>query len=240
MVKSGADMTRNSHTVDDHFRTGKAYTIAQAAALARVNHQTVRYWVYGSAAPQDRREPVFGLKSRRAGEVAQVSFLELVEIIVAARFRAKRIRLSRVREAHGFARAEWEMEHPFASLDLDSIGGHLLARFENEHPDATGGRESFVVLSSPEQLVLPPMVSDELKRFDYDDARFAERWHMFGREIPVVVDPHVAGGRPTIKGSNVSVDIIHKRWKSGEKVAYIAYDFQLRRADVEAVLQHVA
>ena len=85
------------------------------------------------------------------------------------------------------------------------------------------------------------LVEQELSQFDYNpDDHFASRWYRYGREVPVVVDPHVAGGRPTIEGSNVSVDVIRKRWKAGERVAYIAHDFQLRRADVEAVLQSVA
>ena len=129
------------------------------------------------------------------------------------------------------------MHDPFAHLDLSSMGGHILARFEAESP----GKGHLVVLSSPEQHVLPKIVKEELSKFDYsEEDGFAVRWHPYSREVPIIVDPHYAGGKPIVAGSNVSVDIISRRWRAGEKVALIARDFELRRADVEAVLQHVA
>lgn len=225
-------------TIEDLFRVGKSYTIREAANLAEVSHGTVRNWLYGAAPPSGYvMEPVFGGKEKRAEQAARVSFLELAELVVAARFRKKNLKLARIRDAHEFARNEWELSHPFAHLNLTSIGGHILARFEEETP----GQGNFVVLSSSEQYVLPHVVQEELDRFDYsEEDKFAERWHLYGRDVPIVVDPRYAGGRPTIAGRGVSVDILHRRWKAGESVAYIAYDFRLKRTEVEAVLQHVA
>jgi uncharacterized protein (DUF433 family) len=227
-------------TVRDRFRSGKAYTIEQAAHLADISPGTIRNWLYGAKMPDGyKMSPVFGPKAKPPDGLA-VSFLELSELIIAAQFRKRKIKLPRIREARNFAVQETGLAYPFAHLDLDSVGGHILARFEEIYPRA-GGEPSFVVLSSPGQYVLPGIVQEQIKRFEYDDDdHFASRWHPYGVGVPVVVDPHYAGGRPTIAGSNVSVDIIRKRWKAGEKVAYIAHDFQLRRADVEAVLQHVA
>lgn len=227
-------------TIEDSFRVGKAYTFREAAKLAGVSTGTVRNWLYGAMTPEGyEMQAVFGDKRKSHEDVARVSFLELSELVVAARFRARRVKLERVREAHKFARTEWEMSHPFAHLDLASLGGHILARFEEESPSPTQGR--LVVLTSPGQKVLlPELVQEELRRFDYADDNFAERWYPYGRDVPVVVDPHYGGGTPTIAGSGVSVEIVHKRWKAGEKVAFIALDFRLRRADVEAALQHVA
>ena len=227
-------------TIDDPFRVGKAYTFREAAKLAGVSTGTVRNWLYGTTTPDGyEMQPVFEAKRQSQHEIARVSFLELSELVVAARFRHRRIKLPRIRKAHEFDRAEWEMSHPFAHLDLASLGGHILARFEEKSPDPSQGH--FVVLtSSGQQVLLPELVREELARFDYAEDSFAERWHPYGRDVPVVVDPHYAGGRPTIAGSGVSVEIIHQRWKAGEKVAYIALDFRLRRADVEAALQHVA
>ncbi len=223
--------------IHDRFRTGKAYTVRQSANLAGVSQGTVKNWLWGSTTSYGyEMAPVFGSKARPE-EVAQVSFLELSELIVAARFRKHHIKLVRIRSAHHFARNEWSLPYPFAHLNLTSAGGHVLRRFEEENP---GAGPSFVVLSSPEQYVLPGLVQDELTRFDYGDDEFAERWHPYGRKIPVVVDPRFAGGRPTIKGRGITVDILHKRWKAGESFKSIAYDFRLTQKDVEAVLQQVA
>lgn len=225
-------------TIEDRFRIGKSYTIRQAAVLAGVSPGTVRNWLYGTSPPNGyEMEAVFGGKERRKDEIARVSFLELTELVIAARYRKLRIKLERIRSAHNYAKNEWELSHPFAHLNLTSIGGHILARFEAESP----GEGHFVVLSSHEQYVLPDIIEGELNRFDYsDEDNFAERWYPHGRDVPIVVDPHYAGGKPTIAKRGVTVEIVHKRWKAGEGVAYIAQDFRLTRADVEAVLQHVA
>ena len=227
----------NVTAILDRFRTGKAYTIGQAANLAGVSQGTVRNWLWGATTAYGyEMAPVFGSKAKPV-EVAQVSFLELSELIVAARFRKHHIKLQRIRAAHNYARDEWHLEYPFAHLNLTSVGGHILRRFEEDNPHRGA---SFVVLSSPEQYVLPGLVQDELNRFDYGDDQFAERWHPYGREIPVVVDPRFAGGRPAIKGRGISVEILHRRWRAGESFRSIAHDFRLSQKDVEAVLQQVA
>lgn len=181
--------------------------------------------------------PVFGGKEKTPDEVARVSFLELSELILAARFRKLKIKLPRIRQAHDFARREWGQEYPFAHFDLLSLGGHILRRFEETEP----GPGRFVVLTAPDQYVLPDLVEDELRRFDYNDEdRLATRWYPYGRDIPVVVDPRFAGGRPTIAGRGVTVEILRKRWKAGESFDSIARDFKLKPPLVEAVLRHVA
>lgn len=228
-------------TIDDQFRIGKTYTITQAARLAHVSHGTVRNWLYGSTTSKGYEiEQVFGSKQRVEGEVARVSFLDLAEIVLAARFRSLGIKLQRVREAHDFAHSEWEISHPFAHLNLTSLGGHILAKFEQERPGPTS-HGHFVVLSSPaQQVLLPEVVREEIDRFDYAEDKFAERWHPYGKDVPIVVDPRFAGGKPSVAGRGVSVEILHKRWKAGERVASIARDFRLKRLEVEEILQRVA
>src|SRR3972149_3647087 len=93
----------------DKFRTGKAYTVPQAARLAHSSSATVRRWLKGYEVPGHRMTPVFGRKieAPEAGPLL-VSFLELVEIVVVARFRQgadghHRVPLERLRQAHDFA-----------------------------------------------------------------------------------------------------------------------------------------
>lgn len=229
--------------IDDRFRIGKAYTIAQAARLARVSQNTVRNWLYGSQTRDYEMEPVFGVKEKKEGEVARVSFLELIEITVAARWRSHGIKLPRVREAHDEARTRYQdIPYPFAHLDLHTVGGHVIEVLREFDAKWNGSpSQRFLVLTSPEQFVLPGIVESELALVDYNDVdRFAEAWHPYGRDIPIVVDPRYAAGRPIVLGSNVSVEIIRKRWRHGERPAYIAQDFQISRADVEAILQRTA
>jgi hypothetical protein len=65
------------------FGWGKAYTVAQAVRLDGISPATVRRWLKGYEAPGHRMAPVFGGK---LDDTARISFLELIELIVASRF----------------------------------------------------------------------------------------------------------------------------------------------------------
>jgi len=180
-------------------------------------------------------EPVFGGKPRADGRPVRVSFLQLAEIIVVARFRHLGVRLQRLRAAHRFAREAFGLPYPFASLKLTSAGGHVLHSFDERFPGQmlaldTGGR----------QWTLPGIVTRELERFEYEGDPWVLRWFPEGRACPIVIDPHVSGGLPTIAKTGVSVTIVQKRFTAGESIDDIANDFELARADIEVALRYAA
>jgi uncharacterized protein (DUF433 family) len=181
-------------------------------------------------------EPVFGDKSSQ-GEALTISFLELAEIAVAVSFRKQRVPLQRLRDAHEYARETFGIPFPFASLNLREQGGHILHEFEEQQP----GPGKLVVLDMRGQYVLPETVKVKVMDFDFDEGdRLAVRWFPFGRVIPVVVDPHMAAGTPTVKGSRVTLATVRKRWKAGEPIGSISEDLELDPSDVEHILQRVA
>lgn len=222
----------------DLFRRGKAYSVAQAGRLARTSAPNVRRWLLGYEAPGHRMEPVFGSKDPQASPLA-VSFLELTELIVVARFRqgevsGRPIKLSRLRDAHEFARRELGLPYPFATLKLREFGGHILHTFETAHPGP-----GHLALDLHGNYVLPHFVEEELDLFDFED-EFASRWFPAGRERRIVVDPRLAGGQPTILGTGVTADIVRRRFEAGEKMDTLADDFDLEIADVEEAIRFAA
>jgi uncharacterized protein (DUF433 family) len=195
----------------------------------------VRRWLLGYSAPGHKMEPVFGDRSR--SDLVAVSFLELSEIAVVAAFREMRVPLQRLRDAHQYARDSFGLEYPFASLNLKESGGHVLHDFEETHPGA--GR--LAVLDQYGQFVLPQVVGVRVLEFDFDNTdRLAARWFPFGREIAVVIDPHVAAGTPTVKGTRIAVETVRARWKAGEVISSIASDLEIGEAAIEQVLQRAA
>jgi uncharacterized protein (DUF433 family) len=224
----------------DTFRTGKAYTVTQAARLAGTSPQNVARWLRGYTGPGHQMAPVFG--DRSAGTPRTVSFLELAEIIVVAKFRrpdprGKRpVNLATLRRAHEYARRAFGLEYPFASLNLKVEGGHVLHDFDLANPG-----EERIALDMGGQWMLPQPVRKELDQFDFDpDDHLAQRWFPLGRDGRIVVDPHVAAGRPAIAGTGVTVDVINKRFLSNESIEAIAEDFEIGRADVEQALRYAA
>lgn len=222
----------------DAFRIGKAYTVTQAARLAGTSAQNVSRWLRGYVAPGHRMAPVFG--KQRGKAPLSISFLELAEIIVVARFRQpddlgrRRISLDRLRRAHQFARTAFQLDYPFASLELRLEGGHILHEFDTVEPDGAA-----LALDLHGQWVLPLPVRSALDLFEYDDG-LASRWFPLGRNGPIVVDPHVGGGRPVIAGTGVTVDVIRNRFEAGESIRSIARDFEVETSAVEQALRYAA
>ena len=218
----------------DPFLVGRTYTVAQTAKLAGTSPGTIRNWLFGYA---DKMVAVLGKRQPTANTVERVSFLELAELIVVARFRKRGIDLERIRDAHRFAKSEWDLPYPFATLNLTTLGGNVLRRFDEEHPAGI----TFAVLSSPGQYVLPEMVQVELDNFDFEPSElFARRWHPYGREVPIVVDPRFGGGMPTIEGRGVTISMILRRRKAGERASSIASDFGIKTSAVEEVIRREA
>jgi uncharacterized protein (DUF433 family) len=183
--------------------------------------------------------PVLVDRERAANSIQRVSFLELVDFVVVARYRRWGIDLEVIRGAHTFAKAEWGVPYPFASLNLLPLGGQVLRRYEEGHPDVA----QFVVLSSPGQYVLPDIVKEEAENLDFDAGKndpFAVRWHPHGHEVPIVVDPRFGGGMPTVEGTGVTISAIWRRYNVGETKRSIASDFNLKFSVVDQVLKHAA
>ena len=232
-------------TASDKFRTGKAYSIHQAAQLARTTPATVRRWLLGYEAPGHRMAPVFGEKRRlQDKEALLVSFLELVEIVVVSRFRqgigSTPVSLGTLREAHSYALELFGLSHPFASLKMRVEGGHLMHEF-----DLHNRKGPRLALDLHGQWALPWPVQDEMEHLDFDGGTrardpFALRWFPRGRKVPIVVDPHVAAGRPTIYKRAVTVETLIQRHRRGEPIEDLASDYDVEIHLLEEVLRYAA
>ena len=209
------------------------YRPAEAARISKTSSVNVRRWLQGYTHTEGSMEPVFG---ERGDGSACISFLQLCELSVVAAFRKEGVTLQVLREAHKFARDSFQLEYPFASLELKEAGGHVLHEYEKSQ-----GKEQGLVLDKGGQHTLPGVVKARALEFDFDPFhRLAFRWYLYGRNVPVVIDPRFGSGLPTIAGRNLRADIVVRRRNSGQNIASISDDFQLPRDDVEKVLEHAA
>lgn len=166
-----------------------------------------------------------------------VSFLQMIEIMVAGRFRtsvsgSRSVTLKIVRNAYINAKNLYGIEYPFAHLRLESIGGHIIHLLEGGDPTA-----SFQAVDLPEQWTLPGLLQDTIDQLDYDQG-LASRWYPIGKSVPIVVDPRISTGLPVIVGRGVTVQSIRNRFKAGMRIDFIAQDFELDRELVETALQY--
>ena len=57
----------------------------------------------------------------------------------------------------------------------------------------------------------------EGKEIEYE-LDLAAQWYPAGKSLPIVVDPRISSGVPTIKGRGVTIQVIHKRFKAGPRM----------------------
>jgi uncharacterized protein (DUF433 family) len=216
------------------WRTEPLYTIGEASRLAGVAASTVRRWLYGYSPdprfPHYKSPPVFG---DDRPDTPFVSFLELVEIVIARDFRkVGNVSLDVVRQAHAQARVQWSIEYPFAHLELESLGGHIIEWIKRE-----GHGKAAHALDSPAQWSLPGLVAEEVQKLEYWHD-LAAKWYPVGKNVPIVVDPLLSSGLPTIAGRGVTVAAIRRRFMAGHMIEIIADDLQLDPALVQWALRY--
>lgn len=226
-------MSLNSNGNMNGWRTESMYTFGEAAQLTRVSATTVKNWLFGYTVKGREVPPLFP-----SGSGAMVSFLQMIEIMVAGRFRKsalrRRVSFRTVRDAYVNARELSGIEYPFAHMKLEALSGHIVHFLREGGPVA-----SHQALDSPGQWTLPGLLRETIDQLEYDhDHDLAARWFPIGKMVPIVVDPRISTGLPVIEGRGVTVQAIRNRFNSGLKIDFIAKDFDMDRDLVETALQY--
>jgi uncharacterized protein (DUF433 family) len=185
------------------------YTRADAARLLRVTPSRMRRWVggytyqykSGDGARSGKLPPVVRTDLPVMQRAIALSFVELMELRVVKALIDRGISLQHVRRASRLAASTFRTIHPFASRRVYTDGRHVFAELA-----AGGDTRDIVELSKGRVLqviaggVLEPFMSE----IDFDaTTTLAERWWPMGRQSPIVLDPRIAFGAPTIVGTRL-------------------------------------
>ncbi len=217
----------NNGNGKNRWRTQPMYSFTEVAHLSQVSVSTVRNWLLGYTTEQGEVQPLF---KGHPEEGKTCSFLQLIEIVVAAKFRkAEHVPFKTVRHAYDNARKFYGLDYPFAGMELKAIGGHIV------HIMRIPGA-SLQAIDQPEQFTLPDLVQETIGQLEYE-YKLAARWYPAGKDIPIVVDPRISAGVPIVKGRGVTVEAIHKRFKAKQKMEFIARDFALKFGVVEEIIR---
>ena len=132
-----------------------------------------------------------------------------------ARFRkADGVSYPRVRRAHENAREIFGLTFPFAHLRLSVLGGHIIHWMRSAEPVS---ERSLQALDQPAQRTLPGLVAETVEQLVYEED-LAARWYPIDKTVPIVIDPRMSAGSPTIEGRGVTIQTIRKRFKTGQKL----------------------
>ncbi|HZF13778.1 MAG TPA: DUF433 domain-containing protein [Thermoanaerobaculia bacterium] len=212
------------------------YGIAEAARYVSLQPSTLRSWVLGRTSPAEPGRssgPLIGLPDTA---VPLLSFTNLVEAYVLAALRRRHgIKMKKVRDALSYLQRELGLPHPLATEALESDGTSLfLQRFGQ-----------LIDLPEAGQLALEPVLRPYLRRIERDESGLAARLFPLRRRADVtqaprsvVIDPHVAFGKPVLTGTGVPTAVVFQRFDAGESIAVLAEDYGLSPSLIEEAIRY--
>ncbi len=208
-----------------------AYTLAEAARYLRLPAATLRSWVLGRQYPTtegaNRFHPLIEPASRRP---PLLSFSNLIEAHVLRSLRTDHgVSVQALRRALDFAETQLGIDRLLLRQELRSHAGDVFLDRYGELID----------LSASGQLAMRHLLTEHLKRIEWDSTRFPQRLYPFlsagapTAERPIVIDPRIAFGRPVVLRRGISTSAIAERIDAGETIEDIAADYELGRPEIE-------
>jgi uncharacterized protein (DUF433 family) len=201
------------------------YSVPVAAQILRVPTSTLRYWLEGHTGhPPVIRPEATGARWVTWGEFVEAGFLRTYR-------RAHNVPMSRLRAFIDELRAAFGVPYPLAHYRPFTATGPRLV-LEAQRAASLG--DTLFIETATGQVVLGGPLQQFLQEVDWspDGDRVAERIHPQGKRSPVVIDPALSFGRPTIRG--IRTEAITELLDAGEDPEEIAADFGLRTSDVRA------
>ncbi len=208
-----------------------AYSIAEAAHYLSVPEATVRYWSTG----QDSYRPLIEIPD---GRPALLSFINLVELHVLAAIRRKHtVPMPKVRAAIEYLKKNTlraaDRRHPLISKQLETDGLDLFIQRYGE----------LVNISQDGQIAMREVMSAALHRIERDAKGIPIKLYPYTRSdirrapAMIVIDPTLSAGRPVIAGTGLATEVIAERYKAGESIEELAWDYERKEEEIEEAVR---
>jgi hypothetical protein len=169
----------------------------EAARTLRVPASTLWWWLEGRE--DEGYEPV--LRTSPTGDNV-MTWGEFVEAAYLREYRRRRVPLHRLRLFIEALRDELQLPHPLATQRPFIAAEHGLVLELEERVELAGEFRPVVVDPTDGQLVLSYLAEAFLDKVEFGDGGDMPtlRWFPAGKQSPVVVDPEMSGGAPTLRG----------------------------------------
>ena len=211
-------------------RDAPAYSFLTAARCLGMPQATLRRWVHGGTSNTGGRRVVSRPLIRApAGTSSHISFNNLVEAHVVRAFRTRHgVRIAALRDSIEYAERKLQIRRLLMSGELRTAGqDFVLARLSK-----------LITLSRSERLALQQGLEVHLDRIDRDADALPFRLYPLRPtwspdRKPIVIDPRISFGRPTLAGSGFSTATLVDRLGAGETVQELAHDYRLDIGQIE-------
>jgi uncharacterized protein (DUF433 family) len=205
------------------------YDINEAARLTGLKRTRVRSWFRGRVSDPTPR-PVFQSDYAGTGGENAISFLDLVEVIIAGQLRGHGVSLQYNRRAHTKLKISWQTRHPFSKQQIRTNGKEIFASW----PDDPEWQHVYEVVTSNrvfESIILPT-----LHKIDYDPQSFlATKWHL---SDSVVLNPRICFGKPIVEAVGITTHVLASSYVANAYNAKAVADwFSIKEEHVIAAVE---
>lgn len=206
--------------------------MAEAAGLLGLRPDRTRAWLDGYERAGVHYAPVIRPEPTGADIVTWGEFVELGYL---REYRRKGVPLQRLRPVIDELRREFRTPYPLATARPYMLGKELVLEVQerNDLPAAIA-----IVIRSGQQLLLADDANRFFKKIEFDppDQGDVRRIHPAGPASPIVIDPLVRFGRPSVAG--VSTERLWELFDAGESIDEIAVGYDLPGEDVRAAIAY--
>jgi uncharacterized protein (DUF433 family) len=208
------------------------YGVAEAAGLLGLRPDRARAWLDGYRRGGVQYAPV--IREESSGDEV-VTWGEFVELGYLREYRRSGVPLQRLRPVIDGLRRGFKTPYPLATARPYVLGKELVLEVQerNDLPQAIA-----IVIRSGQQIVLADDANRFFRKVEFDPPGQGEvrRLHPAGPASPVVIDPLVRFGRPTVQG--VATERLWELFDAGETADQIAGDYEMPAELVRAAVAY--
>lgn len=204
------------------------YTLAEVSRFTGLHPNKVRTW-FKVRSDLAGKGPVFQSDYSTVGDDFAVSFFDLIDALFAGQFRDKGVSMRTMRKAYSVLKRRLDTAHPFCHHSLYTDGRAIF-----EHTANDIGDEKLTEVISSQQFFLH--VKTKLTKIEYGQtSNLAERWNI---STGVVIDPHVAMGKPVIKQSGLTTFVLASQFRANHDDAGLIADlYDVGESDVQNAVE---
>jgi uncharacterized protein (DUF433 family) len=208
------------------------YGVSEAAGLLGLRPDRARAWLDGYERASVRYPPV--IRQEPTGEDL-VRWGEFVELGYLREYRRKGVPLQRLRPVIDELRRAFKTAYPLATARPYVYGKELVLEVQERHDLPT---PIAIVIRSGQQILLADAAKQFFKKVEFDTTgqQAILRLRPAGTASPVVIDPLVRFGRPSVSG--VSTDRLWELADAGEAIEDIATGYDLPEDEVRAAIAY--
>jgi uncharacterized protein (DUF433 family) len=204
------------------------YSFAEADRIARVTPNTSRRWLKGYSFWYDGEHRTMPPVTWTSETKDAVTFVDLMEVATIDKLRKKGFSFKQIRKINATARFYLRKPRPLVTETFKVKGRDIFVD------------EGFGILVNvgyeAGMQAWDEILDPFLDTVEYE-GEIVRRWWPLGKEFAVLVDPDYGFGLPVVEGVGVRTEIIAERYRAGDSIHEIAYDFDVTPKQIDDALQ---